>query len=400
MRQFLGQHFQIPDDTSVETLEQYGEYLAQLSHGLNWFIGDLVIFAERKLGPEHYHQVFPAWCSPGLADRCKAVAKAYPPETRNPLATWSIHMREANHVDRIQRVQAHVDAGRTSDEAKEASRVERKRDPHRWLLAIDVNYHLTRTWSSGAGVEAAKQVADWIGRTVDRLKEKRLTDVVCCMDSTTSFRKQITEGWEQPYKPRAKKDHEHAEQLLLVEELLHRTGFCCVKKEGYEADDLMASYAAQFDGRVTLFTCDKDMRQCLRTGVNMLTDVTWTLDDATAQNMAEYHWVTTNDHLKGCTYNGVDVAGISPELWPEFQTLVGDSTDGVSGAVGIGAKTAADLLKEFGSIEATIQAAKDEDERIKPAKRKALIEFEPLLEDTRKLVTLGDDLPVPENTRV
>ncbi len=79
---------------------------------------------------------------------------------------------------------------------------------------------------------------------------------------------------------------------------------------------------------------------------------------------------------------------------------MGDACDGVKGAPGIGEKGAADLIREFGTAAEAIAAAKADDERIKPSKRKALIEFEPKLEVTWKLVTLRDDLSIPVSTRI
>ena len=79
---------------------------------------------------------------------------------------------------------------------------------------------------------------------------------------------------------------------------------------------------------------------------------------------------------------------------------MGDNCDGIKGAAGIGEKGALDLIKEFGTIEAVIEAAKADDKRIKPKKRESLIAFEEKLEVTRKLVTLRTDLAVPVNTRI
>jgi DNA polymerase-1 len=106
------------------------------------------------------------------------------------------------------------------------------------------------------------------------------------------------------------------------------------------------------------------------------------------------------DHIKGCTYNSTTVSGITPEQWTTFQCLAGDSSDNIAGAEGIGAKFASDLVKEFGTVEAIIQAAKDEDDRITEKKRQALIEFESRYETTMKLVTLITDLELPTTTRI
>lgn len=400
-------------DMTVESMEKWGCDLADLQKSVNWWIGDLAIAAKVKLGEDNYSQVFPTDVSIGLIQRCEAVARAYAPQERNPGASWSIHMQSANKPNRIALVAAAVDAGRTSDEERKAHQAKQAAvDPKlkRWLLAIDVNYWMTRMWASGAGTEAAKEVSGWIKRTVERLKEKGLTDIVCCFDSPNNFRKELTKEWDEDnkYKNRATKDPELGQQLRIAEEML--AGFCCAKLDAYEADDLMASYAKQFAGHVTLLTVDKDMRQCLSPKCNMLVAVEWTEDPTSGEMLPEYKWVSTRDHTGwvdekgnkqgGFTYNNTHVWGITPEQMTTFQALAGDSSDSVTGAVGIGPKIAETLIKEFGTIEAIIAAAKDDDPRITKAKRASLIEFESKVEITRKLVTLRTDLPLPTTTKV
>jgi 5'-3' exonuclease len=377
---------------TLQQLEAFGRDLVWWQKNINWYIGDCAR-AAAALSPDHWEQVFPEG-PPDLIARCMAVAKAYPrKEDRNPLATWTIHMREANKPDRIQRVQAHVDAGRTSDEAAKANQEERADNNRpRWLLAVDVNYFLHRFWFSGAGVEAAVGVASWVQRTVERLKEKGLTDVACCFDSHTNHRKELTKDWEDKYKDRPPKDAELVQQLQLVRELLGGHGFACVSVDGMEGDDCMASFAAQFDGRITLLTQDKDIRQCLSDHCNMLLDVEWVEDDTSGDRLPDYKWLSAKQHT--------EATGIRPDQWTSFQAIMGDNVDGIKGVAGIGEKGAADLVKEFGTVEAVIEAAKADDERITAKKRQALIEFEPKLEVTRQLVTLRTDLELPLNTRV
>jgi 5'-3' exonuclease len=374
----------------LQGLESFGNDLVEYQRGIMWWIGDCARAAER-ISPDNWAQCFPEG-PPDMLSRCMAVAKAYPNESdRNPLASWTTHMREANKPDRIQRVQAHADAGRTSDEANKANQEERL---NRWLLAIDVNYYLHRFYHSGAGVEAASCVAQWIERTVDRMKHfrRQLTDVVCCFDSSTNHRKELTKDWEDKYKDRPPKAPELVQQLHAVRDLLHGQGFLCVSQEGMEADDLLASYASQFQGDVTILSQDKDVRQCLSGTCNILLDVDWNEDPTSGEMIPSYQWITAKQHT--------DATGIRPGQWPDYQAIMGDNVDGIKGVSGIGEKGAADLIREFGTVEGAIQAAKDGDERIKPKKREALIEFEQRLDITRQLVTLKRNLPVPSNTRI
>ena len=404
-------HVEATSEATMEAFEAFGSDCAEWQRGVNWYIGDLARMAERRW-PDHWMQIFPEWMSPDHIARCKAVSQAYKPVERNVLATWSIHMREANKPDRVARVQGHVDAGRTSDEArKHCTDTEKgamspsgettkappqclgkKRNSdgvnqeeggskglqagdarptsNAWLLAVDVNYYVHRFFHSGAGVEAATSVADWVERLVGRLKEKGLTDLACCFDATTNHRKALTADWAKQYKPRPPKEAELKGQIETAYNLLHGKGFACVTVADMEADDVMASFAAQFDGRVTLLTQDKDARQCLNERVNILLDVEWQEDQTSGTAIPTYKWVVgewtqeakqptnvASHTTDGCSYNGAKVTGITPALWPDFQAIAGDSTDGIVGAPGIGAEGAMALVKEFGSVDAAVTAA-------------------------------------------
>jgi len=382
---------EIDKKTPLETLSQVGDDLAGWQRGINWWIGDLARYAEARF-PDTWQQAFPEWMSPGLIARCKAVAAAYPQnEDRNLHATWTQHMQVANDPERVAKVAAIVDKGQTSDESRR-ERQEAATDRPRWLLAVDVHYHLHRHWFSGAGVEAATRVSDWVCRTVERLKEKGLTDVVCCFEGKANFRKDLTQAWEDKYKDRPPKDGELIGQLNLVRELLENHNFRCVSQDGFEADDVMASYAKQFSGKTTLLSQDKDVRQCLSDKANILLDVEWKEDPSSADLLPNYKWLTAKQHF--------EATGIRPDQWADYQTIAGDTTDGVKGAVGIGEKGAADLIKTFGTVEAAIEAAKAEDERIKPKKRESLLELADRLDIMRQLVTLQTDLRVPMDTRI
>ena len=381
--------FAVSSDSSMEALQSFGNGFATWQRDVNWDIGDLARYAESRW-PDTWQQVFPEWMSPGLISRCKAVAQAYPKEEdRNPLCTWAQHMQVANDPARKAKLEEMATKGLTTDESRKAvsdgSRA-------RWLLAIDVNYHLHRHWFSGAGVEAAARVSEWIHRMVERLKEKGLTDVACCLDSRRNFRKELTADWEDKYKDRPPKDPELVQQLQLVRELLVAAGYRCITVDGFESDDLLASYAVQFGGRVTIMSQDKDMKQCLSATCNMLTDVEWTEDSTGGEMLPDYKWLSAKQHT--------EATGIRPDQWPDYQALWGDTVDGIKGAPGIGEKGAKDLIVEFGSLDAVILAARDEDERIKPKKREALLQLAERVDIVRRLVTLRTDVHVPMDTRI
>ena len=396
-------------DTSkldMDEAERLGSLLVLLQRDINWYIGDLARYTEAKW-PDTQHQCYPPSTSPGLLARNAGVCRAYPDgkADRTHEATHSQYRLVAGKPDRQKRLEEMT--GETTDESRQKgtlspSNSEPGKD--RWLLAVDVNYFLHRFWHSGAGIEAANQVAGWLERTVERLRALGLSDVACCFDSPQSRRKELTEGWEDKYKDRPKKDVELVQQLSLVRELLAKAGFACCNVDGWEADDVMASYAAQFDGRVTLLTQDKDQRQCLGGQVNILLDVEWTEDETSGDMLPEYRWLTAKDHT--------EETGIKPDQWTDFQAIMGDNVDGIRGVEGIGKKGAATLIEEFGTIEEVIEQTKRQHREVEAGeltekqasttkkKREAIIAFEEKLEVTRQLVTLRTDLEIPNTTRI
>lgn len=163
-------------------------------------------------------------------------------------------------------------------------------------------------------------------------------------------------------------------QFPLVRQATEAFNVSGIDLEGFEADDLIATYAlqARADGkRVTIVSSDKDLMQLVRDGVRI--------------------W----DPMKQI-YIGPDEVmekfGVTPDKVIDVQALAGDSSDNVPGVPGIGIKTAAQLIGEFGSLENLLAGA----ETIKqPKRREALIDNADLARISKQLVTLRDDVPVP-----
>src|SRR6185503_4951491 len=143
--------------------------------------------------------------------------------------------------------------------------------------------------------------------------------------------------------------------------------------ETLEADDLLGSYArreTEAGGRALLLTGDRDMFQCASADVTVLylrTGVRGAEEIGPEQVRERY--------------------GIGPELVPDFIALRGDPSDGLPGAKGVGPKTAAELLKAHGSLEAILEGAIRER---RPALRAALIEGKEDLLKFKDIATLRD----------
>jgi len=378
----------------AKQVEDLATHLCSLQRDIHFWLGDLARHAKNHRMTE---QVWPEWVSPGLIARCEGVAKAYPSESdRESEATYTQYMQNASKPDRLDRLNRITEAGLTSDESRQQST-----EKGRWLLAFDVNYYVHRFFHSGAGVEAGSGVANWIDRLVERFKAKGLTDAVCCFDAPDNHRKALTADWEKPYKPRPPKDETLSQQLTVVRELLQAKGYLCVSVPHMEADDVMASYAEQFSGNATLVTQDKDARQCLSGTVNMLLDVEWVEDETTGEVTPHEKWVTAKQHTEeGCTYNSTHITGITPDQWPEFQAIAGDSVDGIAGVPGIGAKGAMELIQQFGTVAAVVQAADTDECGLTEKKRQSLIAFMDQADVTMQLVKMRTDLDVPWNTKI
>lgn len=162
-------------------------------------------------------------------------------------------------------------------------------------------------------------------------------------------------------------------QFPLIHDAVDALNINYLEMEGFEADDLIATYARMATEKgyeAVVVSADKDLMQLIRPGV-------------------EYF-----DPMKDKFFTPEDVKekfGVAPERVIDVQALAGDSTDNVPGVPGIGLKTAAELINQFGSL----QEALDHAEEIKQNKRReTLIANRENAEISLKLVTLKDDVPV------
>ncbi|MGR3467646.1 MAG: DNA polymerase I, partial [Shimia sp.] len=162
-------------------------------------------------------------------------------------------------------------------------------------------------------------------------------------------------------------------QIPLTREATNAFNIACKELEGYEADDIIGTLAVQAreaGGRVTIISSDKDLMQLVGGGVEML------------------------DAMKNRRIGpeGVEEKfGVGPERVVDVQALAGDSVDNVPGAPGIGIKTAALLINEYGSLEELLDRA----EEIKqPKRRQTLIEHREQIELSKRLVQLDCETPL------
>jgi DNA polymerase-1 len=164
-------------------------------------------------------------------------------------------------------------------------------------------------------------------------------------------------------------------QFPLVREATAAFGVHCVELPGYEADDLIATYACKArdaGGEAVIVSSDKDLMQLIGPSVVM-----W--DPMKDRKLAEEAVL--------------EKFGVTPDKVVEVQALIGDSVDNVPGAPGIGPKTAAQLITEFGDLDTLLARAH---EIKQPKRRETLIEFADQIRLSRELCRLTCDAPAPE----
>jgi DNA polymerase-1 len=161
-------------------------------------------------------------------------------------------------------------------------------------------------------------------------------------------------------------------QFPLIRDATRAFNLACIETPGFEADDIIATYAraaAAAGAQVTIVSSDKDLMQLVDGRIAMF------------------------DGMKGRPIGHDEVIekfGVPPEKVVDVQALAGDSVDNVPGAPGIGIKTAAQLIEEFGDVETLLARA---GEIKQPKRRQTLLDNADLIRISKRLVTLRDDVP-------
>ena len=160
-------------------------------------------------------------------------------------------------------------------------------------------------------------------------------------------------------------------QMPLTREATRAFNIACLEQEGFEADDIIATLACKArdaGGRVTIVSSDKDLMQLVGGGVEMF------------------------DAMKNLRIDSDGVVakfGVMPDRVIDVQALAGDSVDNVPGAPGIGVKTAALLINEYGDLETLLERAA---EIKQPKRRQTLIDHADQIRLSKTLVTLDCDM--------
>ncbi len=231
--------------------------------------------------------------------------------------------------------------------------------------------------SDGLQLNAVFGFCNMLWKLLRDMKEDKPTHLAVVFDkSEKTFR---TEMYPDYKAHRPDPPDDLRPQFKYIREAVQAFDLPCLEQNGFEADDLIATYvreAREAGATVAIVSSDKDLMQLVGDGVVM--------------------YDTMKDKKIGRD-EVIEKFGVPPEKVIEVQALIGDSTDNVPGVPGIGVKTAAQLIGEYGDLETLLQRAPE----IKQEKRRqSLLEHAENARLSKKLVTLDAhvklDVPLGE----
>lgn len=205
----------------------------------------------------------------------------------------------------------------------------------------------------------------------DSVAGEKPTHLAVILDhSSETFRNAL---YDQYKAQREEPPEELRPQFALIREAVKAFDLPCIEQQGFEADDLIATYcrlAKEAGATATIVASDKDLMQLVGDGVTMFD--------------------TMKDRRIGVD-EVFEKFGVTPDKVVDVQALAGDSVDNVPGVPGIGIKTAAQLINEYGDLETLLARAS---EIKQPKRREALIENAEKARISKKLVKLEDHVPL------
>jgi DNA polymerase-1 len=254
---------------------------------------------------------------------------------------------------------------------------------YRILYMIDISSFIFRafyairemTAPDGTPVNAVYGVASMLGKLMEEINPEHL--VVVYDSKEPSFRKEMYAEYKAN---RSAPPEPLLPQFDLIEELISRMGIPSFRKSGVEADDIIATLTKKWvaegkkthkRNRVVVVTGDKDLMALVNADVQL-----W-------DTMKDVHYTEHEVREK---------FGVRPNQIRDYLAIVGDSSDNIPGITGIGPKGAEALLKEFGTLEEIIAAAKKG--KIKGKKCETIVESEKAAKLSQELATLQENVEI------
>jgi len=239
----------------------------------------------------------------------------------------------------------------------------------------------------GTPVNAVKGMLDFVARLVSTYHP---TALVCCWDDDwrPKWRVELIATYKEHRVVRAVPGGVDVEvtpdplavQVPMIRTMLDALGLAVVGAAGYEADDIMGTLATRASGPVDIVTGDRDLFQ-------LVSDERKTRVLYTARGVGNLEIVT--DSVVVAKY------GVLPEQYADFATLRGDPSDGLPGVAGIGDKTAAGLLKQYGDLAGILAAAADPASSMASALRAKLVAAGSYLGVAPAVVAVAKDVDLP-----
>jgi DNA polymerase-1 len=252
--------------------------------------------------------------------------------------------------------------------------------PHHVFL-IDGSGFIFRAYHARHGAPPLRRKSDGMPTEVvtlfcnmlDKVRRETEADHIAVIfdASGSSFRNQIYDQYKA-HRPPPPEDL--IPQFPHVRQAAAAFNICQIELDGFEADDLIATYAREAvaaGARVTIVSSDKDLMQLVGAKVTMLDPINYRpIGEAEVR----------------------DKFGVGPDKVVDVQALCGDSVDNVPGVPGIGVKTAAELINAYGDLETLLAHAP---EIKQPKRRQSLIDYATQARLSKTLVKLDDHVPPP-----
>ncbi|MSO98409.1 MAG: DNA polymerase I [Rhodospirillaceae bacterium] len=228
------------------------------------------------------------------------------------------------------------------------------------------------TRPDGTPVNAVYGFSSMMMKLLDDLRDTSVEELIAVIFDAKrkTFRNEIYKEYKA-HRPPA--PDELIPQFEIIRDATRAFNVPAIDMEGFEADDLIATYAKQAAAAgidVVVISADKDLMQLVRPGVAM------------------------HDPMKNRNIGPAEVMekfGVPPNKVIDVQSLAGDSSDNVPGVPGIGIKTAAELINQYGDLDTLLAKA---GEIKQPKRRENLLAYADLARISRQLVTLKDDVPL------
>lgn len=242
----------------------------------------------------------------------------------------------------------------------------------------------TLTAPDGTPVNAVRGLLEFVTRL---LRDYAPTQLAACWDDDwrPQFRVDALPSYKAQRVAAEGPDEEMpdtlAPQVDIIVAVLSALGITRIGAEGFEADDVIATIATQAEGPVRIVTGDRDLFQL----VDDETDVAVLYTASRGVRRAEL----VDDAYVQARY------GIPARSYAEFAILRGDPSDGLPGVPGVGERTAANLLQQFGSIAGIEAAAADPGSSMRPGVRQKILQSQDYLDKAAAVVPVVRDVPLP-----